>query len=65
MRSDVDLAYYDPPYGSNNDKMPPSRVRYASYYHVWTTIIQNDRPELFGKGRPPERYLGYCGRVGF
>ena len=23
---DADLAYYDPPYGSNNDKMPPSRV---------------------------------------
>src|SRR5215813_13852374 len=21
---DADLAYYDPPYGSNNDKMPPS-----------------------------------------
>ena len=29
--------------------MPPSRVRYTSYYHLWTTIINNDRPELFGK----------------
>lgn len=29
--------------------MPPSRVRYASYYHVWTTVILNDQPELFGK----------------
>lgn len=29
--------------------MPPSRVRYASHHHVWTTIIQTDRPELFGK----------------
>ena len=48
-QSAVDLAYYDPPYGSNNEKMPPSRVRYASYYHVWTTIILNDRPKLFGK----------------
>lgn len=47
--ADVDLAYYDPPYGSNNEKMPPSRVRYASYYHLWTTICLNDRPELFGK----------------
>ncbi len=46
---DVDLAYLDPPYGSNNDKMPPSRVRYASYYHLWTTVILNDRPDLFGK----------------
>ncbi len=44
----VDFAYYDPPYGSNNEKMPPSRVRYASYYHLWTTICKNDRPTLFG-----------------
>ena len=45
----ADLAYFDPPYGSNNEKMPPSRVRYASYYHLWTTICLNDRPTLFGK----------------
>lgn len=44
----ADLAYYDPPYGSCNDKMPPSRVRYQAYYHIWTTIIKNDRPKLFG-----------------
>lgn len=43
-----DFAYFDPPYGSNNEKMPPSRVRYASYYHIWTTICLNDKPELFG-----------------
>ena len=43
-----DLAYFDPPYGSNNEKMPPSRVRYASYYHIWKTIILNDQPKLFG-----------------
>jgi len=47
----VDLAYFDPPYGSNNEKMPPSRVRYASYYHLWTTICLNDRPKLFGKAK--------------
>lgn len=45
---EADLTYYDPPYGSANDKMPPSRVRYQAYYHIWTTIIKNDRPELFG-----------------
>ena len=44
-----DLAYFDPPYGSNNEKMPPSRVRYASYYHIWTTIIKHDKPDVFGK----------------
>ncbi len=48
---DADLAYFDPPYGSNNEKMPPSRVRYASYYHLWTTVCLNDTPELFGKAR--------------
>ncbi len=46
-----DLAYFDPPYGSNNEKMPPSRVRYAAYYHIWKTIILNDKPELFGVAR--------------
>lgn len=48
-RMSVDLAYFDPPYGSNNEKMPPSRVRYASYYHVWTSLCRFDRPVLFGK----------------
>jgi adenine-specific DNA-methyltransferase len=48
---DADLAYYDPPYGSNNDKMPPSRVRYASYYHLWTSICLFDNPPVFGKAR--------------
>jgi adenine-specific DNA-methyltransferase len=46
---ETDIAYYDPPYGSNNEKMPPSRVRYASYYHIWTTICLFDKPALFGK----------------
>ena len=45
----ADLSYFDPPYGSNNEKMPPSRVRYASYYHIWKTICLNDTPELAGK----------------
>jgi adenine-specific DNA-methyltransferase len=47
----ADLAYFDPPYGPNNEKMPPSRVRYASYYHLWTTICLNDKPKLFGKAK--------------
>ena len=49
--TDVDLAYFDPPYGSNNEKMPPSRVRYSAYYHVWTSICLNDRPDVFGKAK--------------
>ncbi len=48
-KGEYDLVYFDPPYGSNNEKMPPSRVRYASYYHIWTTIIKHDKPKVFGK----------------
>ncbi|MFA5134523.1 MAG: DNA adenine methylase [Patescibacteria group bacterium] len=47
--NEFDLVYFDPPYGSNNEKMPPSRVRYASYYHIWTTVIKHDKPVVFGK----------------
>jgi adenine-specific DNA-methyltransferase len=47
----VDLAYFDPPYGSNNEKMPPSRVRYASYYHLWASVCLFDKPGLFGKAQ--------------
>src|SRR3989344_9283049 len=29
VKNDIfDIAYFDPPYGSNNEKMPPSRIRY-------------------------------------
>lgn len=45
----ADLIYLDPPYGSGNERMPPSRVRYASYYHVWTTLCLNDRPSVQGR----------------
>jgi adenine-specific DNA-methyltransferase len=51
---EVDLAYLDPPYGSNNEKMPPSRVRYGAYYHLWTSVILNDKPKTFGKARRRE-----------
>ena len=50
-KEEFDLAYFDPPYGSNNEKMPPSRVRYAAYYHLWTTVCLNDKPPLFGKAK--------------
>lgn len=49
--TDADLAYFDPPYGSNNKKMPPSRVRYSSYYHFWSTVVLNDKPATFGKAK--------------
>lgn len=51
LPTSVDIAYLDPPYGSNNEKMPPSRVRYQSYYHIWKTVILDDRPEIFGAAK--------------
>jgi len=51
LPDNINIAYFDPPYGSNNEKMPPSRVRYASYYHIWTTICLNDKPEIYGKAK--------------
>lgn len=61
---EADLAYYDPPYGSNNDKMPPSRVRYAAYYHLWTSVCLFDRPELFGRaGRRRDTSDRVCASV--
>lgn len=31
--------------------MPPSRVRYSAYYHVWTSVCLNDQPDVFGKAK--------------
>ena len=46
-----DLIYIDPPYGTNNQKTKTTRVRYRSYYHLWTTVCQNDQPTLHGAAR--------------
>lgn len=43
-----DLAYFDPPYNTNNSHTPTTRVRYASYYHFWTTVVLNDKPQVVG-----------------
>ena len=43
-----DLIYVDPPYGTSNKVTPTSRVRYLSYYHLWTTVCLNDKPEGVG-----------------
>ena len=49
IEKEYDLIYLDPPYGTNNQKTKTTRIRYQSYYHIWTTIIKNDKPdELFG-----------------
>ena len=43
-----DLVYVDPPYGTSNKQTPTSRVRYQSYYHIWTTVCLNDKPNTVG-----------------
>jgi adenine-specific DNA-methyltransferase len=39
---DVDLVYIDPPYNQHS---------YFSNYHVWETLIRNDRPDAYGIAR--------------
>lgn len=48
LSKNYDLTYLDPPYGTNNEVTKTTRVRYASYYHLWTTICKNDKPDLVG-----------------
>lgn len=43
-----DLVYLDPPYNTNNTTTMTTRVRYASYYHIWVTLCKNDEPNLYG-----------------
>jgi adenine-specific DNA-methyltransferase len=45
----VDLAFFDPPYGTNSEKAKTSRVRYDSYYHIYKSVILNDKPTVFGR----------------
>jgi adenine-specific DNA-methyltransferase len=47
--NDYDFVYLDPPYGTNNLKMPSSRVRYGAYYHFLESLALNDSPDTFGK----------------
>ena len=54
VKEDYDLIYLDPPYGTNNEKTITTRVRYASYYHLWSTIVRNDRPSLHGAAKRRE-----------
>ena len=44
----TDLVYLDPPYGTNNPVTKTTRVRYRTYYHIWTTICRNDQPSVHG-----------------
>jgi adenine-specific DNA-methyltransferase len=43
-----DVFYFDPPYGTINTNVPVS-TRYSAFYHFWTTLVNNDTPQIFGK----------------
>lgn len=51
VQGNFDLCYFDPPYGTSNEKTKTTRVRYFSYYHLWTTVCKNDRPLLIGSSK--------------
>lgn len=49
-----DIVYVDPPYGSNNTKLSISgTTRYSAFYHLWNTIIINNKPEIWGRAGKP------------
>jgi adenine-specific DNA-methyltransferase len=54
ITDNFDLVYFDPPYGTSNQKTKTTRVRYFSYYHLWTTVVKNDKPNLFGASKRRE-----------
>ena len=54
----ADIAYFDPPYGTNNKNLSVA-TRYSSFYHLWNTLVTNDRPETFGKANKPVSTKGY------
>ena len=53
-RKPYDLCYFDPPYGTGNLVTLGTRVRYFSYYHLWTTVVKHDKPAVVGAARRRE-----------
>ena len=59
---ETDISYIDPPYGTNNKKVSKSgHTKYSSFYHLWNTLVKNDRPELWGKANKPMSVKNYTG----
>ena len=54
----ADITYFDPPYGTNNEVLSVA-TRYSSFYHLWNTLVINDRPVLFGKAGKPISTKGW------
>lgn len=58
----ADLNYFDPPYGTNNKNLFVA-TRYSSFYHLWNTIVKNDRPKIFGKAGKPLETKGWTADI--
>jgi adenine-specific DNA-methyltransferase len=54
----IDMIYYDPPYGTRNENLSVS-TRYSSFYHLWNTLILNNKPIIFGKAGKPISTKGW------
>jgi adenine-specific DNA-methyltransferase len=55
---DIDIAYIDPPYGTDNETLKVA-TRYSAFYHLWNTLVTNERPEVYGKANKPTKTKGY------
>lgn len=59
MQQDFDIAYVDPPYGTNNKSVSISTVgRYTTFYHLWNTLVENHKPQVWGMANKPMSIKG-------
>lgn len=58
----TDITYIDPPYGTNNKKVSRSGgCRYDTFYHLWNTLVKNDKPDVYGRANRRVDVEGLCG----
>lgn len=59
-----DICYLDIPYGTNNKKVSRTGgCRYDHFYHLWNTIVKNDKPKVWGKASKPMSIKGLTGEL--
>lgn len=59
IEEEYDIAYVDPPYGTNNKSVSISTVgRYTTFYHLWNTLVENHKPQVWGMANKPMSIKG-------
>lgn len=59
LEEKYDIAYIDPPYGTSNKSVSISTVgRYTTFYHLWNTLVTNNRPKVWGMANKPIEIKG-------